>query len=85
MGERMRQIRHPLSGAIYELTDDGGIFVTKDSSAGHFTTDGRWLRGDLRVADPELCRWIGSGAYRGVTLAANRRYEADAGDGGRDS
>jgi hypothetical protein len=87
MGERMRQIRHALSGAIYELTDDGGILVTKDSSAGRFTTDGRWLGGDLRVADPELCRWIGSGAYRGVTLAASRRYDgaADAGDGGRDS
>jgi hypothetical protein len=83
----MRQIRHPLSGAIYELADDGGVLVTKDSSAGRFTTDGRWLTGDLRVADPELCRWIGSGTYRGGTLTGSRRYArgADAATGDRES
>jgi hypothetical protein len=68
----MRQIRHPLSGAIYELDDDGGILVTKDASTGRFTTDGRWRGGDLRTADPELCRWIGSGTYRAATASAGR-------------
>jgi len=60
----MRQIRHPLSGAIYELDDGDAILVSQDGATGRFTPDGRWLDGDIRSADPELCRWIGSG-YRG--------------------
>jgi hypothetical protein len=70
----MRQIRHPLSGAVYELNDGGDILVTKDGATGRFTTDGRWLDGEVRAADPELCRWIGSGNYGGVALNASRRY-----------
>ena len=58
----MRQIRHPLSDAIYELDDGDVILVSKDGATGRFTPDGRWLGGDIRSADPELCRWIGSGA-----------------------
>jgi hypothetical protein len=74
----MRQIRHPLSGAVYELDDDGGILVTTDASMGRFTTDGRWLSGDLRTADPELCRWIGSGTYRRATGTGRDRSERAA-------
>jgi hypothetical protein len=69
----MRQIRHPLSGAVYELDGDA-ILVSKDESTGRFTMDGRWLEGDIRSADPELCRWIGSGTYRASSLSGSRRY-----------
>ena len=69
----MRQIRHPLSGAVYELDGDA-ILVSADGASGRFTTDGRWLEGDIRVADPELCRWIGSGAYRTASGTGSRRY-----------
>ncbi len=54
----MRQIRHPLSGALYDLNEDGTVTVTKDGREGRFTAQGRWLAGDLRSADPQLCGWI---------------------------
>jgi hypothetical protein len=67
----MRQIRHPLSGAIYELDDEGQIVVSRDGVDGRFTAEGRWLSGAVRTADPELCRWIASGNY-GHSAAINR-------------
>lgn len=54
----MRTIRHPLSGATYDLTDQGTILVTRDGKTGEFTEHGRWLRGEIRHADPHLCLWI---------------------------
>ena len=54
----MRTIKHPLSGAIYDLTANGTIEVTKNDRRGVFTEHGVWLEGDLRQADPHLCLWI---------------------------
>ena len=31
----MRTIQHPLSGALYDLDDDGNIVVTLDDKTGH--------------------------------------------------
>jgi hypothetical protein len=56
----MRGIRHPLSGAVYELMPDGTIEVSKDGRAGIFDVHGRWRSGDLKQCDPHLCVWIGS-------------------------
>lgn len=56
----MRTIKHPLSGAVYDLTDDGSIqVVTRDGRTGLFDRHGRWLSGEARQADPHLCLWIG--------------------------
>jgi hypothetical protein len=55
----MRAIRHPLSGAVYDLTDRGTIRVERDSRTGEFDSNGVWLSGELRSADPQLCLWIG--------------------------
>lgn len=56
----MRTIKHPLSGATYDLTDDGTItVVTRDGATGTFDKHGRWLGGEARQADPHLCLWIG--------------------------
>ena len=33
----MRGIKHPLSGAIYDLTEAGTILVQKDGKVGEFT------------------------------------------------
>jgi hypothetical protein len=55
----MRGLRHPLSGATYELDEDGAVRVTKDGREGRFGADGRWLEGELRTADAHLCQWIG--------------------------
>ena len=54
----MRTIRHPLSGATYDLTDTGTIIVTKSDLTGEFTAQGVWIAGDLKQADPHLCVWI---------------------------
>ena len=54
----MRQIRHPLSGALYDLDADGTVTVSKDGIEGRFTATGTWLSGELRTADPQLCGWI---------------------------
>jgi hypothetical protein len=54
----MRSIKHALSGAIYDLRDDGTIEVSKDGRSGVFTATGTYLSGDIRHADPHLCLWI---------------------------
>lgn len=56
----MRTIKHPLSGAVYDLNEDGTIrVVTRDGRTGTFDRNGVWLSGDARQADPHLCLWIG--------------------------
>lgn len=54
----MRTIKHPLSGAFYDLTTDGHIEVTKDGHRGLFTSTGVWIEGEIRQADPHLCLWV---------------------------
>ena len=56
----MREIRHPLNGALYGLEEGGLVRVEKAGRVGHFDRDGGWRSGELRSADPELCRWIAS-------------------------
>ena len=53
-----RSTRHPFSHALYELQPDGSIAVTHGERAGLFRPDGRWISGELREADPQLCVWI---------------------------
>jgi hypothetical protein len=53
-------IRHPYTKALYEPGDDGLVRVTApDGRSGRFRTDGRWVDGELREADPQLCGWVG--------------------------
>ena len=55
----MRTRRHALSGALYDVRDDGNVVVTsKDGIAGTFTPRGDWIDGELRHADPHLCGWL---------------------------
>lgn len=55
----MRTIKHPLSGATYDLTERGTILVQKQGRTGEFTEQGVWLDGEIKQADPHLCLWIG--------------------------
>ncbi len=77
----MRAIRHALSGALYEWAEDdlGPVLVTaQDGRQGRFDRDGRWVIGELRRADPELCRWITSGGRTaGGAAARSRRFEVE--------
>jgi len=72
----MRPLRHPLSGAVYELDVDGNVEVTKDGRRGVFDAEGRWLSGEIRGVDPELCRWVGLGPRVPGDLRQNRRFRA---------
>jgi hypothetical protein len=73
----MNGIRHPFTHALYELDGDGTVRVTlDDGSIGSFTSEGRWISGELREADPQLCGWVG-----GPRLQSSRTTRASAGDG----
>ncbi len=66
----MRSRRHPLSGALYDVGDDGLVRVELDGLVGWFTADGDWVRGDLHEADPHLCGWL-AGPQVPPSLARN--------------
>lgn len=56
----MKRMRHPVSGALYEVQSDGLVRVEEsDGRSGLFHKDGRWHSGDLRFADPHLCDYVG--------------------------
>ena len=59
----MSGLRHPLSGAVYEVTDEGSIRVTTDESSGLFDREGVWISGELRASDPQMCNWLASSIY----------------------
>jgi hypothetical protein len=72
--EPMRTIKHPLSGAVYDLDVDGTIqVVAPDGRRGVFDARGVWISGDVKQADPHLCLWIG-----GKELPSRVRQAADA-------
>ncbi|MDH4148543.1 MAG: transposase [Acidimicrobiia bacterium] len=60
----MLGLRHPLTGAIYDLEADGTVTVDHDGRRGRFRGDGEWIEGELRAADPHLCGWLTSGQVR---------------------
>jgi hypothetical protein len=57
-GGDMTVLRHPLSGALYTLRDDGLVQVENNGLEGVFSFDGRYQEGELRQADPHLLLWI---------------------------
>lgn len=54
------RLEHPFSGAVYAALGDGRVEVTKGEARGIFDMRGQWLSGELRSADPEMIRWVGS-------------------------
>jgi hypothetical protein len=77
----MRKIQHALSGSVYEYAEDdlGPVMVTDPQGAqGRFDRNGRWVTGEVRRADPELCRWIASGGKSpGGAASRSRRFEVE--------
>ena len=59
----MNGIIHPFSGALYEQDGAGNILVTGGDLTGTFTILGKWISGDLRECDPQLCGWVGGPMY----------------------
>lgn len=74
----MRTIKHPLSGATYDLRPDGLVEVTsRTGSVGIFDREGRWQSGELHQVDPHVCVWI---TGKEVLNAAVAAMAADQGD-----
>jgi hypothetical protein len=67
-------MKHPLTGVIYELDDDGNVRVTDGDRTGTFDRFGRWRSGERLIADPEMCLWVGAGPRQTVDLTTNRRF-----------
>ncbi len=53
-----RSSLHPFTRALYERTAEGHVRVTDGGKQGLFRHDGRWISGDVREADPQLCGWV---------------------------
>ncbi len=57
------RLEHPFSGAVYCALDDGRVEVSNDGRSGIFDHHGAWVSGELRTADAELCRWVGTHTF----------------------
>ena len=76
------KMRHPLSGAIHDIQDDGCVLVTnKDGRSGKFTEGGVWLEGDLGESDPHMCQWLAGRQLDYDDAAWQRRRGSGNGDG----
>ena len=75
----MRQLRHPLSGALYEMENDLVKVTTRDGRVGFFDAAGVWVRGEKFSADPHVCVWVG-----GPQLPSRYQVAVEARDGGED-
>lgn len=60
----MPKLKHPMSGAIYELQADGLIKVEHRGASGCFHPDGRHCAGELKQADLHLLGWLGGARPR---------------------
>ena len=54
------KLRHPLNGHIYTALPDAFVEVDKNGKTGIFDRYGAWVSGEVRTADPEMCRWVGT-------------------------
>lgn len=71
----MNGIIHPFTGALHEQDGNGNIRVTSGDRTGIFCTDGKWISGELRECDPQLCGWVGG------PVIANHRVTAQTDNG----
>lgn len=55
----MNGIVHPFTKALYEQDGHGNILVTHLGKSGTFTITGKYISGELRECDPQLCGWVG--------------------------
>ncbi len=81
----MRAIRHPMSGAVYDLQEDGNVRVEKDGMTGLFRPDGTYISGDIHSADPQLCGWIGGCDVRATAPLRARAEGKLRNDAGRET
>lgn len=69
----MARLTHPFDPeTLYELNEDGNIRLSNGNKVGIFTHEGRYLSGDIREADPQLCVWVGNNPDPEGQLATSR-------------
>jgi hypothetical protein len=73
----MKDIRHPLSGAVYGREANGLVRVDHNGKVGWFRPDGMWVSGEIRSADPHLCCWVGGKDLPPGYETSPRRAQAD--------
>jgi hypothetical protein len=67
-------LTHPFTGAVYENDGAGNIRVTtKDGRSGVFQVNGKWISGELRECDAQVCNWVGGPRATHHRLAAARQ------------
>ena len=54
----MAAMKHPITGAIYTLRDDGLVDVENNGLRGVFNWQGKQLSGDLQYVDVHMLVWI---------------------------
>ena len=58
-GRAMKGIHHPLTGALYERDGDGVPARDRRRPVGVASAPtARWIEGELRECDPQLCGWV---------------------------
>ncbi|MGI9642186.1 MAG: hypothetical protein ACR2N9_05330 [Acidimicrobiia bacterium] len=65
----MYRIASPHGTGEYGLLPDGTIEVRKDGAVGTFDEDGVWLSGELKIAEPCMCRWLSTAGLAGTRHA----------------
>jgi len=70
----MTCLRNPLNGWLYECIGDDLVEVTTPKGkSGKFTTNGDWLEGELKDANPHLCLWAAGCQLAEDAVAARPR------------
>ena len=73
---------HPFAPeSRYELLDDGTIHLSRGDQVGIFTSEGVYLSGDIREADPQICNWVSNVPDPETQIATSRIAGRDDGKG----
>lgn len=54
------KLRHPFRREDYTARPDGLVEVDDGTARGLFSREGLWVSGTLRIADAQMCRWVGT-------------------------
>ncbi len=54
-------IRHPFTAMTYEVVGENCVRVLDGNKSGLFDRSGVWIEGDIKSADPCVCRFVASG------------------------
>ena len=62
----MYRIASPHGSGVYAAVGNGHVEVEQGDRRGLFDGDGVWLEGELRTADPQMCRWVSTANLAGM-------------------